>query len=169
MYNTNAFDDLEKLKSLKGLIDIYLPDFKYSDDLIAEKYSKIKNYREIAINCIMEMINQCKENIIEDNIMKKGVIIRHLILPNNIENTKNCINTIYSLSSNIILSLMTQYNPMYKAENIPEINRPININEYNEVMKYLSQFDFEEVFYQPLEENAKDVLNPDFTKQNPFI
>jgi putative pyruvate formate lyase activating enzyme len=169
VYNTNAFEDLEKLKLLNGLIDIYLPDFKYSNNLIAEKYSKIKNYKEIAINCILEMINQCSENIIKDNIMERGVIIRHLILPNNIENTKNCINAIYSLSSNIILSLMTQYNPMYKASSIPEINRPINMDEYNEAMRYLSEFNFDEVFYQPLEENAKDVLNPDFTKQNPFI
>ena len=64
---------------------------------------------------------------------------------------------------------MTQYSPMYKAIGIPEINRPINTNEYDTVMEYLFQFNFEEVFYQPLEENAKDIFVPDFTKQNPFI
>ncbi len=168
VYNTNAYEDINKLKTLSGLIDIYLPDFKYSDNSVAEKYSKIKNYKEIAMACILEMINQQPENIINNGAMQKGVIIRHLILPNNIQNTKDCINIIHSWSPNIIFSLMTQYNPMYKANNILELNRPININEYNEVMDYLTQFEFSEIFYQPLEANAKDNFNPDFTKSNPF-
>ena len=168
VYNTNAYDNLNKLKELNGLIDIYLPDFKYSDNLIAEKYSKVKNYKEIAISCILEMIKQQPLNVISDNIMKKGTIIRHLILPNNIENTKNCIEIINSFSNSVILSLMTQYNPLYKANNFPEINRSLNVSEYNEVIEYLSKFNFEEIFYQPFEEKAKDVFNPDFLKQNPF-
>lgn len=168
VYNTNAYDNIEKLKILNGLIDIYLPDFKYSDNSMAEKYSQIKNYKEIALSCILEMLNQQPHNIVEDNIMKKGIIIRHLILPNNLENTKECIKIINSISSNIILSLMTQYNPMYKASDYSEINRSLNDLEYNEIMDYLKEFDFEEIFYQPLEANAKDVFNPDFTKENPF-
>jgi len=168
VYNTNAYDNIEKLKTLNGLVDIYLPDFKYSDNFIAEKYSQIKNYKEIALSCILEMLNQQPRNIIEDNIMKQGVIIRHLILPNNLNNTKECIKIINSLLPNIILSLMTQYNPMYKASNFPEISRPLNDLEYNEIMNYISQFNFAEIFYQPLEANAKDTFNPDFTKEFPF-
>lgn len=168
VYNTNAYEDIDKLKTLNGLIDIYLPDFKYSDNVIAEKYSKIKNYKEIAIASILEMINQQPANIIKAGVMQKGVIVRHLILPNNIQNTEDCINIIHSWSPNIIFSLMTQYNPMYKANDILELNRPINIDEYNEVMDYLTQFEFSEIFYQPFEANAKDNFNPDFTKSNPF-
>lgn len=169
IYNTNSYDNIGKLKELDGLIDIYLPDFKYSNNQLGEKYSKVKDYKKIAISCILEMIKQQPCNIIENNIMKKGVIIRHLILPNNIKNTKNCIKIIQSFSDNIILSLMTQYNPMYKASNFPEINHSINKLEYDEIMDYLSQFNFEEVFYQPFEDNAKDIFNPDFSKSNPFI
>ncbi|MFA5230196.1 MAG: hypothetical protein WC422_02000 [Candidatus Paceibacterota bacterium] len=153
---------------MKGLIDIYLPDFKYSDNNIAEKYSRIKNYKEISLKCILEMIDQQPHNIINDGIMQQGVIVRHLILPNNIKNTNDCISIIHSLSPNIIFSLMTQYNPMYKASVFSELNRPINIDEYNDVMNYLSNFDFSEIFYQPFEANAKDNFNPDFTKSNPF-
>jgi putative pyruvate formate lyase activating enzyme len=96
VYNTNAYEDTDKLKALHGLIDIYLPDFKYSDNGIAEKYSKIKNYKEIATAGILEMINQQPENIIASGVMQKGVIVRHLILPNNIQNTKDCINVVHS-------------------------------------------------------------------------
>lgn len=168
VYNTNAYDDINKLKTLNGLIDIYLPDLKYSDNIIAEKYSKIKNYKEVATECILEMINQQPRNIINDGIMQQGVIVRHLILPNNIQNTKDCISIAHSLSSNIIFSLMTQYNPLYQANDILELNRPINLNEYNDVMAYLADFDFAETFYQPFAANAKDNFNPDFTKESPF-
>jgi putative pyruvate formate lyase activating enzyme len=169
VYNTNAYDNLEELKTLKGLIDIYLPDFKYSSDSLAEEYSKVKNYKEVASNCILEMIAQQPNNIINDGIMERGVIIRHLILPNHVENTKNALDIINSFSKNVILSLMTQYNPLYKAKDILKLNRPINIDEYNDVMNYLNKFDFEEAFYQPFEENAKDTFVPDFNKENPFI
>lgn len=168
VYNTNAYDNIEKLKTLQGLIDIYLPDFKYSNNLIAEKYSKIKNYKETATQCILEMVSQQPQNIIHEGIMQKGLIVRHLILPSNIQNTKDCIKMIHSFSGSIILSLMTQYNPMYNVINFPEINRAINISEYKEIMNYLTTFDFEEIFYQPLDANAKDNFNPDFTKANPF-
>ncbi len=168
VYNTNAYDKVENLKLLEGLIDIYLPDFKYSNDLLAEEYSKVKNYKEVASIAILEMIRQQPSNIVEDGVMKKGVIIRHLILPNHTENTKNALDIINSFSENVILSLMSQYNPLYKAKDILKLNRPINIDEYNGVMNYLNKFDFEEAFFQPLEENAKDSFVPDFNKQNPF-
>ncbi len=168
VYNTNAYDNIEKLKELDGLIDIYLPDFKYAFDNLGEKYSKVKNYVSVATECIKEMIYQQPNNVFDNEVMKKGVIVRHLILPNNIENTKECIKMIDSFSNDIILSLMTQFNPLYKSSDFPEINRPVNIEEYNEVMEYLSDFDFSEVFYQPLEENAKDSFVPDFSKEKPF-
>jgi len=169
VYNTNAYDNLEELKSLKGLVDIYLPDFKYSNNDLAKDYSKINNYKEIASSCILEMISQQPENIITKGIMTKGVIIRHLILPNHVENTKDALDIINSFSNHIILSLMTQYNPLYKAKEILKLNRPINLDEYNDVMNYLNKFDFDEVFYQSFEENAKDTFVPDFNKENPFI
>jgi putative pyruvate formate lyase activating enzyme len=168
VYNTNAYDDINKIKKLNNLVDIYLPDFKYSFNELGEKYSKVKNYTDVSQECILEMIKQQPNNIVDNNIMKQGVVIRHLILPNNIENTKKCIDIINSFGKNIIFSLMTQYNPTYNADKFFEINRPVNIQEYEEIMAYILKFNFEEVFYQPFEESAKDVLNPDFNKPNPF-
>ncbi len=143
VYNTNSYERPNDLEKLKGLVDIYLPDFKYSDNVLAEKYSKVKNYKEIATRNILEMIRQQPENIFEKDIMKRGVIIRHLILPNNTENTKEALKTIRNFSKNIIISLMTQYEPLYKAKDYPEINRNINFQEYEEILGLLNELDFE--------------------------
>jgi len=159
VYNTNSYDKLEDIKGLDGLIDVYLPDYKYSDDKLAEKYSGVLNYVEIAKRNILEMIKQVGE---------KKVIVRHLILPNNLENTFEALKTIRSFSDNVCLSLMTQYMPMYRADKYPEINRKVSREEYEKIMELVEELDFQEGFFQPLEENASECLVPDFTKENPF-
>jgi len=125
VYNTNAYDKLEDIKSFKGLVNIYLPDYKYADDELGKKYSKCLNYSKIAKANILEMINQVGE---------KNVIVRHLILPNNLKNTFKALEIIRSFSPNICLSLMTQYNPLYHAKNYPEINCKLSKKEYDQIM-----------------------------------
>lgn len=169
VYNTNGYENIEDLKSLRGLIDIYLPDFKYSDNSLAEKYSKIKNYKEVATNCILEMLSQVGDLILDDNdIAKRGVIIRHLILPNNIQNTLDSLRIIREFSKDITLSLMTQYEPLYNSAKFPEINRPISNEEYNLASDLMDELNFENGWIQPLEEKANKNLIPDFNKEKPF-
>lgn len=168
VYNTNAYERPGDLLKLKGLIDIFLPDFKYSINALAEKYSKVKNYKEIANKNILEMIAYQPENIFDQGIMKKGVIVRHLILPNNVKNTLNALKIIRSFSDNIIISLMTQYEPLYKANNFPEINQNVCQEEYDIIFKKLENLNFENGWIQPLETKANKNLIPDFNKDEPF-
>ena len=114
VYNTSGYENIETIKSLKGLIDIYLPDFKYYNDELALKYSKCPNYFKYASLCIEEMLNQVGEPQINNlGILEKGVIVRHLILPTNITDSKKIINYLYQkYQDKIILSIMNQYTPV---------------------------------------------------------
>ncbi len=159
IYNTNAYDRLEDIKSLKGLVDIYLPDYKYSDDKLGEKYSKCLNYSSVAKENILEMIKQ---------VGVDNVIVRHLILPNNLENTCEALKTIRLFDKNICLSLMTQYTPLYQANKFTEINCKVSKEEYDKIMKLVEDLDFQNGYFQPWEDNACDSFVPDFNKENPF-
>lgn len=118
VYNTNSYENIETLKMLEGYVDIYLPDLKYADNQIAKKYSNIENYFEIATQAIKEMIRQVGRTQIDENeMMKKGVLIRHLVLPNNIENSKKVLKWIKeNLPKDTFISVMAQYFPTYKAK-----------------------------------------------------
>lgn len=139
VYNTNGYENIETIRLLKGYIDIYLPDFKYYYNSLGEKYSGVKNYFEVTTEAIKEMYNQIGDTVIdEDGIMKRGVMIRHLILPNNIENSKEVLKWIKeNLDSNIYVSIMAQYFPTYKAKENIDINRKLTKQEYEEVENYL--------------------------------
>lgn len=138
LYNTNSYDSLETIKSLKGYIDVYLPDFKYFDDKYAIKYSKAPGYAENTISIIKEMLSQvgtAKFN--KDGIIEKGVIIRHLLLPGLLFDSKKVIDTIYNtFHDDVFISLMNQYIPMYKACTYPEINKPLNPKTYDSIINY---------------------------------
>ncbi len=137
VYNSNGYDNVEILKLLEGMIDIYMPDFKYGDNKIAEKYSGIKNYFEIAASAIKEMYRQVGDLIIEKGIAKKGLIIRHLVLPENIAQSERVIKFIAeNISKNVYLNIMYQYRPEYKAKNYPELNKQINIYKYEEIIEF---------------------------------
>lgn len=138
LYNTNSYDSLETIKSLKGYIDVYLPDFKYFDDKYAIKYSKVSGYAENAISIIKEMLSQvgtAKFN--KDGIIEKGVIIRHLLLPGLLFDSKKIIDTIYNtFHDDVFISLMNQYIPMYKSCTYPEINKHLNPKAYDTIINY---------------------------------
>ena len=118
IYNTNAYEKVETLKMLEGYIDIYLPDLKYAENDVAKEYSKIDNYFEIATKAIQEMIRQVGiPELNKKGIMQKGVMIRHLVLPSYIENSKKVLKWIKdNLDDKIYVSIMAQYFPTYKAK-----------------------------------------------------
>ena len=157
VYNTNGYENIETIKMLKGYIDIYLPDLKYSQNSLAKKYSKVDNYFEIATTAIKEMYNQVGSPIFnEEGVMQKGVIIRHLVLPNNIQNSKEVLKWINdNMPKDIFVSVMAQYFPTYKAMESKELNRKLNEKEYNEIEQYLYSLDTENGYIQDLGEDEE--------------
>lgn len=162
VYNSNGYESLETLKKLDGLIDIYLPDLKYSDNALALKYSKVQNYFEIATIAIKEMERQVGIPKFDKNgIMKKGVIVRHLILPNYIENTKNVLKWFAdNMRRETYISVMTQYFPTYKSNNYPDINRKINKKEYQEIEDYIYEINIQNGYMQDLEDEVEEKYVP---------
>lgn len=131
VYNTSSYDSIETLKLLDGVVDIYLPDFKYGDNENGEKYSKVKNYFDIASQAIKEMHNQVGDlKTDSDGIAIKGVLVRHLVLPNNLAGTEKIVKFLKSLSPKFAINVMAQYHPSYKAYEYPELSRRITEKEY---------------------------------------
>lgn len=163
VYNSNGYESVETIKMLDGFIDVYLPDLKYYSNELAKKYSKIENYFPIATSAIKEMIKQVGNPVFDENgIIKRGVIIRHLILPNHIQNTKNILKYIKeNLGDEAYVSIMAQYFPTYKAKEDDLINRKISKKEYKEVEKYLYMLDLENGYMQDLGEHEEEYV-PNF-------
>lgn len=138
VYNTNSIDNLETIKALRGFIDIYLPDFKYMDDKYSLKYSKIKDYSANIIPILKEMLNQVgPPKFDKDGLMTSGVIIRHLMLPGLLFDSKKIIDTIYkNFKDDVYISIMNQYTPMFNASLFPEINKPLNEKTYDCLINY---------------------------------
>lgn len=159
IYNTSGFESVETLRKLDGYIDVYLPDFKYSDDTLAKKLSNCENYSEIAINAIKEMLRQRPNLTFDDNgIIQKGVIIRHLVLPNHTKNSIGVLRLIKEhFSDSVLLSLMGQYTPYAKAFDYPDINRKITPREYDKVLDELIALDLDG-FAQELESADKSYI-----------
>ena len=167
VYNTSGYETIETIKDLEGIVDIYLPDLKYYSDELALKYSNCPNYFEYATKAIKEMINQIGENEFNDKgIMTKGVIIRHLILPNHVQNSKNILKWIKdNLPHNTYVSVMAQYFPTNKAKSIEGINRKINTKEYKEIENYLYTLGLDEGYMQDLGEHEEEYV-PNFDFRN---
>ena len=157
IYNTNGYENVETIKLLNGYIDVYLPDLKYAENDLAKKYSKIENYFEIATSAIKEMYRQVGENEYDENgIIKAGIIIRHLILPNHTENSKKVLKWIAeNMPKNITVSVMAQYFPTYKAKEIKDINRKITKYEYQKIENYLYSLELENGYIQEMGNNEE--------------
>lgn len=160
IYNSNGYENVETIKALKGYIDVYLPDLKYYSNEIAVKYSKAPNYFEIASKAILEMINQVGEPIFdEDGMIKKGVMIRHLVLPNHIQNSKNVLKWIKeNIPEKIYIDVMAQYFPTYKAKEDELINRKLTKREYKEIENYFYLLDFKNGYMQELGEHEEEYV-----------
>ena len=163
IYNTNGYENIKTIKELDGYIDIYLPDLKYYSNDICRKYSKIDNYFEITTSAIKEMYRQVGSAEFDENgIMQKGLIIRHLILPNHIQNTKHILKWIKeNMPNDVYVSIMAQYFPTYKAKEDELLNRKINKKEYKEVENYLYTLGLENGYMQELGEHEEEYV-PNF-------
>ena len=164
VYNTSGFETIDTLRKLQGKVQIYLPDFKYSDDLAAIKYSNAPDYFRITAAAIKEMYRQTGEYIIDDEgILQSGVVIRHLILPGLIDNSKHVIDWVAETfkQGQVLFSLMHQYIPCGDAAKYPEINRTVSKAEYEEIEAYLFASGIEDGFVQDGDAASCDFI-PDF-------
>lgn len=161
-YNCGGYENIETLKILKDTVDIFMPDFKYSDNTLAKKYSNCENYFEICSKAILEMRKLRPQDIIENGLMKKGLIIRHLVLPNALSNSKGVIKWIAdNMQKDTYLSLMGQYVPFGEADKFTEINRNLKPLEYKIAVNYAMNCGLENTFIQTLDSASQDFI-PDF-------
>ena len=163
IYNSNGYESIETLKKLDGYIDVYLPDFKYYNDDIAFKYSGVKNYFKHSTKAIQEMYRQVGAPKLNDNgIIEKGLIIRHLVLPNNIENSKLVLKWIKNnIDKRVYVSIMAQYFPCYKAKEMNELNRKLTPEEYEKIENFVYDLDIENGYMQELGEYEEEYV-PNF-------
>ncbi len=150
VWNTSGYEDIEALKFLDGIVDIYLTDMKYSDDRYSLKYSKAKSYFSIVKKAVIEMYSQVGDFVMEDGIGKRGLIIRHLVLPENISGFEEILKFLKeNVSSNVFISLMSQYFPAYRANEFTELSRKITKEEYNRALYLLEKYGFKNGWIQP--------------------
>lgn len=162
VYNCGGYESIETLRKLDGKINIYLPDMKYADNDLAIKYSKAPDYFETAQKAILEMYRQTGDYVLDDNgIMQSGVIIRHLILPNHLDNTKRVIDWVKNTfkSGQVMFSLMSQFTPMDGC-NTPLLDRRLTQNEYDEIEEYLFDSGIEDGFMQELSSAKEEYIPP---------
>ena len=166
VYNTNGYEEVETIKKLNGYIDIYLPDFKYFTNELAIKYSKAPNYFEKVTSALLEMQSQFDEYVFDGEIMKKGMIVRHLVLPNHIQNSKNVLKWIKeNLRKDIYVSVMAQYFPTYKAIGDELIGRKLSFSEYRKIEQYFYGLDIKNGYIQDLGKHEEEFV-PDFNMDN---
>jgi len=150
VYNCGGYESVDTLKMLDGYIDIYLPDFKYADSVLAKKYSKAEDYPIHAKRAIDEMVRQvggCEFD--ENGMMKRGIIVRHLVLPSYTDNSKRVIKYLYNTyGDDIYMSIMNQYTPLESVLKYPEINRKVTKSDYDEVLDFAVEIGVENAFVQ---------------------
>lgn len=169
VYNSNGYDKPESIKYLDGIIDIYLPDIKYASNLYARKYSAAKEYVINTRNSVLEMYKQVGDLVVDYNgIAVRGLIIRLLVLPNDISETIDTLHWIkHNLGTSVFISLMSQYYPAHNAQKVPLLSRKLNYGEYSKVEEELINLGFTNGFLQGME--APDYYRPDFESENhPF-
>ncbi len=166
VYNCSGYVNEESLKMLDGLIDVYLPDFKYYSPFIAKKYSGAYDYPKIAMNALKEMTRQQKNVVFDTNgLIKKGIIVRHLVLPGNVSDSKKVINYLYNEYGNTIyLSIMNQYTPVNANVKYKELLRKLTDDEYDEVLNFALSLGIENAFCQE-EGTATTIFIPEFYKK----
>ncbi|WP_310603435.1 radical SAM protein [Anaerosporobacter sp.] len=164
VYNTGCYENVETIKMLDGLIDIYLPDMKYKSEAMSQRYSHTRDYFQVATKALREMISQVGMPIIEEEsgIMQRGVIVRHLLLPEGLEDSKNVVRYLYdTYHDSIYISLMNQYTPLPQVKEYPEINRKVTEKEYDELVDFAIELGVENGFIQE-GETATESFIPEF-------
>ncbi len=162
VWNSNGYENAETIKKLKDCVDVYLVDLKYMDNELSTKYSKAINYVENAKIAIKQMKENQPKDIIENGLMKKGLIIRHLILPTHTNDSITCLDFIHDeIGENSIVSIMSQYEPRYDAHQHEEINRKITPLEYKRVVSHALKLNMKNCFTQDLD-SADNKYTPKF-------
>jgi len=167
VYNTNGYDSVDALRQIRGLVDIYLPDIKYLDTKLGKKFSAVRDYAGIIPGVLREMLEQVGHlEMDEEGIAVRGLLVRHLILPGHLANSRRCLRFLADLSPDIFVSIMSQYSPQYKANRYPQINRTLTQAEYDKITEYALDLGLENAFVQELE--SQDHYVPDFAQDRPF-
>lgn len=169
VYNTNSYDKADTLRSLDGLIDVYLPDYKYVTPSIAAEFSGADNYPEVALKAIREMYYQKGSTlrINEKGLAENGMLIRHLVLPGYAEESKKVLRSIAEeISTGVHLSLMSQYHPAWLAETHPNLGRMLYKAEYESVVEEMDRLGFRNGYVQDMDSNVS--YRPDFRRDHPF-
>ena len=167
VYNCGGYENPEIVKLLAGMVEIYLPDFKYGLEEDAVEFSAAPGYSRFALDSLKEMVRQVGDYLeLENKVAKKGVIVRHLVLPGKIENSKEVFRLIKEeISLNVPISLMSQYTPVAKVRHHPLLGRRINKDEYKQILDYALKLGFKTLFVQEVNDFQ---LIPDFDRENPF-
>ena len=160
IYNTNGYEKVNTLTLLEGYIDIYLPDLKYAENEIGLQYSKVSNYFDVATQAIQEMIRQVgAPKLNTHGVMQRGVMIRHLVLPNHIENTKKVLTWIKNhVPKEVYISVMAQYFPTYQATQIETLNRKLTKEEWKKVENHIEKLRLENGYVQELGEHEEEYV-----------
>ena len=162
VYNTSSYENVGTIRMMKDIVNIYLADFKYYDNELGKKYSNCDNYRECAIKSIDEMYKQVGKFIIKDDLMVSGLIVRVLVLPGHIDDSKKIIKYLYDkYKDNIIISIMNQYTPLFHIEKYENLNRKVNDSEYNEIINYACDLGVKQAFIQEGDTQEESFI-PDF-------
>ena len=169
VYNTNGYDKPEVIDSLEGLIDVYLPDYKYVTSVIAKEYSDAANYPEVVLKALKRMYFQkgSKLTVDEEGRAENGILVRHLVLPGQTEESKKVLRSIAEeLSTGVNISLMSQYHPTPSVKELKDINRSLYSDEYDSVAREMERLGFRNGWLQDMDSNLN--YRPDFSKENPF-
>jgi putative pyruvate formate lyase activating enzyme len=169
VYNTNAYDKVETIKNFEGYIDVYLPDFKYMDPSVASRLSDAHDYPEVALASIREMYRQKSSSLIinKDGQAESGLIIRHLVIPGQVNNSLAVLRTISEeISTGVCISLMSQYHPTDYVKNVKDLNRYLYSEEYQQVVDKMERLGFRKGYFQEMDSSLH--YNPDFSKEHPF-
>jgi putative pyruvate formate lyase activating enzyme len=167
VYNSNGYDSVDALRQIRGLVDIYLPDIKYLENGLGKQFSAVDDYADIVPEVLREMLDQVGHLEMDDEgVAVRGLLVRHLVLPDHLGNSRRCLHFLADLSPDTFVSIMSQYSPQYKACDYPGINRTLTEDEYDEVTDYALDLGLENAFVQELE--SQDHYLPDFARKSPF-
>jgi putative pyruvate formate lyase activating enzyme len=167
VYNSNGYDSVDALRQVQGLIDIYLPDIKYLSNERARRYSAAGDYADVIPGVLREMLRQVGHLELDENgIARRGLLVRHLVLPGGAADSRTCLALLAELSPAIHVGIMSQYSPQYRAAGYPEINRQLTAREYDEVTDYALELGLENALIQELDSRHRYL--PDFDRDRPF-
>ncbi len=158
VYNTHGYENIEVLKKIDEYIDIYLPDIKFFSPSLSKRYTGKENYFEIASKAIEFMANSKPYLLDNNSMLKTGVIVRHLVLPQGVSDSKKILDWFYSVKDKAYINVMSQYTPFGEIDNFPELKRKVTIREYENVLDYAMSLGIENMFYQDQQSASTDYI-----------